>query len=62
MESMLSTLAFTLVIGGQFLAAVVLISRRNAIYGGLEDYEKAQPSPSEEIQTGSVEIPRPLLT
>ena len=34
MESMLSTLAFTLVIVGQFLGAIVLISKREAIYGG----------------------------
>ena len=37
MESMLSTLAFALLIGAQFLAAIVLISKRKAIYGELED-------------------------
>ena len=37
MEAMLSTLAFALLIGAQFLAAIVLISRRKVIY---EDSEK----------------------
>ena len=37
MESTLSTLAFALLIGAQFLAAIVLISRRKAIYGELEN-------------------------
>ena len=32
MDSMLSTLAFALLIGAQFLAAIVLISRRKIIY------------------------------
>ena len=32
MDSMLSTLAFALLIGAQFLAAIVLISKRKAIY------------------------------
>ena len=32
MDSMLSTLAFALLIGAQFLAAVVMISKRKTIY------------------------------
>lgn len=32
MDSMLSTIAFALLIGAQFLAAVVLISKRRTIY------------------------------
>jgi hypothetical protein len=32
MDSMLSTLAFALLIGAQFLAAIVLISKRKIIY------------------------------
>lgn len=42
MESTLSTLAFTLLIGAQFLAAIVLISRRKAIYGEVEDPKGAK--------------------
>ena len=37
MESLLSTLAFALLIGAQFLGAIVLISKRKAIYGEPED-------------------------
>ena len=33
MNGVLETLAFMLVIAGQFLAAIVLISKRKAIYG-----------------------------
>lgn len=36
MNGVLETLAFMLVIAGQFLAAIVLISKRKAIYGDRE--------------------------
>ena len=35
MTSYLETLAFALLIGGQFLAAIVLISKRDSIYGDM---------------------------
>jgi len=49
MESMLSTLAFALLIVGQFLGAIVLISKREAIYGGSDPRESKRPpaKPSE---------------
>lgn len=37
MESMLSTLAFALLIGGQFLAAIFVSSRRQSIYNRPDD-------------------------
>jgi hypothetical protein len=49
MESMLSTLAFAALIGAQFLAAIVLISKRKAIYSGTEHRQEAEQSPSEQI-------------
>ena len=52
MESMLSTLAFALLIGGQFLAAIVLISKRKAIYG-LEGPNEAKHPHSEQIESSS---------
>jgi hypothetical protein len=51
MESMLSTLAFALLIGGQFLAAIVLISKRNTIYAKLGDFKQAKHPPPEQTQT-----------
>jgi len=53
MESMLSTLAFALLIGAQFLAAIVLISKRKAIYG--EPSEGAEHPSSERIQIATTE-------
>ena len=44
MEWVLSTLAFAVLIGAQFLAAIVLISKRKAIYG--EPSEGAEHPPS----------------
>jgi hypothetical protein len=59
MESMLSTLAFALLIGAQFLAAIVLISKRKAIYGELEDANGVEHPSSErtEIATTERELP-----
>jgi hypothetical protein len=48
MDSMLSTLAFALLIGGQFLAAIVLNSKRNVIYTDSDETKGAKPLPSEE--------------
>ena len=42
MELMLSTLAFALLIGAQFLGAIVLISKRQVIYGEAEGLEGAE--------------------
>jgi hypothetical protein len=39
MASYVETLAFALVIGGQFLAAVVLISKRDSIYRDMRQVE-----------------------
>ena len=44
MESMLSTLAFTVLIGAQFLGAIVLISKRKEIYEGLKHLKSTAPS------------------
>jgi hypothetical protein len=60
MESMLSTLAFALLIGGQFLAAIVVIARRKAIYGEQEGIPAGTEHPSSEsIQsaTAGQELP-----
>jgi hypothetical protein len=50
MASYLETLAFALLIGGQFLAAVVLISKRDSIYGDRRqpelDRDQSQPGES----------------
>ena len=55
MESMLSTLAFALLIGAQFLAAIVLISKRKAIYGELGDAKGAEHPSSKRIQSAASE-------
>ena len=59
MEWMLSTLAFAVLIGAQFLAAIVLISKRKAIYGELEDANGVEHPSSErtEIATTERELP-----
>ena len=57
MESMLSTLAFALVIGAQFLAAIVLISKRKAIYGGVESPSEAKQPSSEQSAVAAEEMP-----
>ena len=59
MESMLSTLAFALLIGAQFLAAIVLISKRKAIYGELEDANGVEHPSSErtEIAAATRQLP-----
>ena len=53
MEWMLSTLAFAVLIGAQFLAAVVLISKRKAIYG--EPSEGTEHPSSERTQIATTE-------
>ena len=47
MANFLETLAFALVIGGQFLAAIVLISKRQQLYADVREsrIEKDQPQP-----------------
>ena len=55
----LSALAFALLIGAQFLAAVVLISKRKAIYGEPKDGGPAEGSPSAEIQGTATEQEMP---
>ena len=59
MESMLSTLAFALLIGAQFLAAIVLISRRKAIYGEVEDSKGSKHPPADQMQRAASEQERP---
>jgi hypothetical protein len=51
MESMLSTLAFALLIGGQFLAAIVVISRRTAIYVEPDEKPRAEPDANRRAQS-----------
>ena len=55
MESMLSTLAFALLIGAQFLAAIALISKRKAIYGEPEDAKAAEHPSSERTEIAAAE-------
>ena len=55
---MLSTLIFAGLIGAQFLAAIVLISKRNAIYGLQGSDGPGHPS-SERIQSASGSEKRP---
>ena len=62
MEWMLSTLAFAVLIGAQFLAAIVLISKRKAIYGELEDPGRAEHPSSERIQSAAEERELPPKT
>jgi hypothetical protein len=56
MDEILGPLAFALVIGGQFLAAIVLISYRKAIYAGPDEHARtgapARPA-SEPIPEGT---------
>jgi hypothetical protein len=47
MESILPTLAFALLIGGQFLAAIVLTAKRKTVYGALEKPKGVEHPPSE---------------
>lgn len=59
MESMLSTLAFALLIGGQFLGAIVLISKRDAIYEQVRRPKEGKHLPSDKIQgaNGGQQLP-----
>jgi hypothetical protein len=58
MESVLSTLAFALLIGAQFLAAIVLVSKRRSIYGGLEEsIEVKSPPPEQQNAAAEEELP-----
>jgi hypothetical protein len=54
MESILSTLAFALLIGGQFLAVIVVSSKRESIYGRLENPNWAKHPPSDRISRAVV--------
>jgi len=47
MDETLSTLAFALLIGAQFLAAIVLISRRKAIFADPKEVDAPAPRPDE---------------
>jgi hypothetical protein len=53
MESILSTLAFALLIGAQFLAAIVLNSKRQAIYGERPSPKGAERLPAEQRQSAA---------
>jgi hypothetical protein len=46
MDDILAPLAFALLIGGQFLAAIVVISKRETIYGISRPDPPAGPHPS----------------
>ena len=54
MASYLETLAFALIIGGQFLAAVVLISKRDSIYRDMRQpqLDRDRPQLGERSQHG----------
>ena len=60
MESLLSTLAFSLLIGAQFLGAIVLISKRQVIYGEAEGREDAGHPSSGRSQTAAAERELPV--
>ena len=58
MESMLSALAFLLLIGGQFLAAIVVGSRKDAIFADRRETLDQPPRPiAEHANENSVEEP-----
>jgi len=54
MESMLWTLPFALLMAAQFLGAIVLISKREAIYDVSDPREPKRP-PAEPIKSAAVE-------
>ena len=60
MESLLSTLAFSLLIGAQFLGAIVLISKRQMIYGEAEGLEDAGHPSSGRSQSAAAERDLPV--
>jgi len=62
MKSTLSMLAFALLIGAQFLAAIVLISRRKAIYGEVEDSKGPKHPSADQMQRAASEQERPAKT
>ena len=57
MDSTLSTIAFALLIGAQFLAAVVLISKRRTIYA--EPAEHVHREPPQSRQFDEIDEPQP---
>jgi len=57
MDSMLSTIAFALLIGAQFLAAIVLISHRKTIYA--EPAEHVHREPPNSLQFDGVDETQP---
>ena len=63
MNGVLETMAFVLVIAGQFLAAIVLISKRKAIYADSEarvsGEDLAEASSESSAHDGEEHQPRP---
>jgi len=59
MDRILSTLAFALLIGAWFLAAIVLISRRKAIYADSEERVRREDPQSDPAREKVVEEGRP---
>jgi hypothetical protein len=59
MDSMLSTMAFALLIGAQFLAAIVLISRRKIIYADPAEPVHAGDPPSRQFDGKVVKEQQP---
>jgi hypothetical protein len=53
MDDILGPLAFALLIGGQFLAAIVLISRRKTIYADLREQVRDPVHATDEYPTAS---------
>lgn len=51
MDSVLPTLAFSLLIGGQFLAAIVLITNRKTIYGIASEVEPRRRASKPPVET-----------
>jgi hypothetical protein len=64
MAGYLETLAFALVIGGQFLAAVVLISKRDSVYRDMRQpqLDRDQPHLGQRSQHGLDSLRRVRLT
>jgi hypothetical protein len=59
MDAWLSTLAFAALIGAQFLAAIVLISKRKTIYADPRECVQAEPPQPEQRDHEVVEAERP---
>lgn len=59
MDAWLSTLAFALLIGAQFLAAIVLISKRKTIYADPRERVQAETPQPDRLEQEAVEAERP---